>query len=163
MKNFELSRCILLAYQFKPEMQATQQQESSDALIVNLLTMQQYPTVSFGAAQEWTGDQIIGDDSNWYLSLNVNIPVFDGGGTFARIKQGKINMREAVLKRSKREDEIKLNISKALIEYNFWKEQAASVSKTSAEYSEADLDIVNSLNSSFYALELAVGVELDSY
>ncbi|MDR3112979.1 MAG: TolC family protein, partial [Endomicrobium sp.] len=104
-----------------------------------------------------------GDDSNWYLSLNINIPVFDGGGSLARIRQGRINVREAALKRSKREDEIKLNINKALIEYNFWKEQAAFVPKTRLEYTEADLDIINSLNSSFYALELAVGVELDSY
>jgi hypothetical protein len=144
-------------------MQATQQQENSDTLIMNLLTMQQYPTVSFGAAQEWTGNQIIGDDSNWYLSLNINIPVFDGGGSLARIRQGRINVREAALKRSKREDEIKLNINKTLIEYNFWKEQAVSVPKTPLEYTETDLDIINSLNSSFYALELAVGVELDSY
>ncbi|MDR2191396.1 MAG: TolC family protein [Endomicrobium sp.] len=163
VRNFDISRCMLLAYQFKPEMQATQQQESSDALIVNLLSMQQYPTVYVGASQEWTGDQIIGDDSNWYVSLNVNIPVFDGGGTFARIKQGKINMREASLKRSKREDEIRLNINKALIEYNFWKEQAANISKNPSEYTETDLDIINSLNNSYYALELAVGVELDSY
>ena len=163
LKNFDVSRCLLLAYQFKPEIQSTQQQESLDALIVNLLSMQQYPTVSIGAAQEWVGDQIIGDDSNWYVSLNVNIPIFDGGSALARIRQGKINMREAALKRSKREDEIRLNIHKALIEYNFWKEQAAAVSKNPSEYTEADLDIIRSLNSAFYALELAVGVELDSY
>jgi outer membrane protein TolC len=163
MKNFDAARCMLLAYQFKPEMRATQQQESFDALIASLLTMQQYPTVSIGAAQEWAGDQIIGDDSNWYLSLNINIPVFDGGGSFARIRQGKINAREAVLKRSKSEDEVKLNISKTLIEYNFWKEQAASIPKNPSDYAEADLDIIDSLNKSYYALELAVGVDLDSY
>ena len=163
IKKFDLARCLLLAYQFKPEMRATQQQESVDALMASLMVMQQYPTVSFGAAQEWTGDQIIGDDSNWYISLNIRIPVFDGGGSFARIKQGKINEREAALRRSKREDEIKLNINKTLIEYNFWKELAASIPQNPAEYSESDLDIINKLNESYYALELAVGVELNSY
>jgi len=127
--------------------------------------MQQYPTVSLGAAQQWTGDYIIGDDSDssWYVALNVNIPIFDGGGTFARIKQGKINAREAALKRSKKEDEIKLAINQNLVEYNFWRGQAAKLPENSADYTEADLDIIHNLNSAYYALELAVGVELDEY
>ncbi|MDR1942398.1 MAG: TolC family protein [Endomicrobium sp.] len=163
IKNIDLSRCIVLAYQFKPEMQATQYQESFDSLMLSLLSMQQYPTVSAGAAQEWTGDQIIGDASNWYVSLNVNIPVFDGGATFARVRQGKINVREAALKRSKTEDEVKLLINKAFLEYNFWKQQALQLPEEREKYGEADLDIIYNLNKSYYALELAVGAELNSY
>jgi outer membrane protein TolC len=163
IKKLDLNRCILLAYQFKPEMQATQYQESLDGLMLSILSMQQYPTVSAGAAQEWTGDQIIGDASNWYVSLNINIPVFDGGATFARVRQAKINVREAALKRSKKEDEVKLLINKALLEYNFWSRQALQLPEKSGNYSEADLDIIRNLNRSYYDLELAVGVQLDSY
>ena len=123
IKKFDLNQCMLWAYQFRPEMQTTQNQELIDGLMVNLLSMQRFPTISIGAGQEWLGDRMIGDASNWYVSINANLPIFDGGGSFARVKQGKINAREATLKRSKIEEEIKLQVNKALMEYNFWKDQ----------------------------------------
>ncbi|MCL2798973.1 MAG: TolC family protein [Endomicrobia bacterium] len=165
IKNLDLNRCLLLAYQFKPEIQMTQYQESIDILMVSLLTQQKYPTISIGAAQEWIGDRVIGDESSWYVSLNANIPIFDGGGMIARSKQGKISAREATLKRSKTEENIRLEVSKALLEYNFWKRQAVSSNllEKYGSYTESDLEIINNLNRSFFALELAVGVQLDSY
>ncbi len=165
IKNIDLNQCLLLAYQFKPEMQMTQYQESIDGLMVNLLSMQRYPTISVGAAQEWLGDRVIGDESSWYVAINANIPIFDGGSAFARLKQGKINAREATLKRSKTEDEIRLSVSKAYLEYDFWKKQAAKIKlfDKDANYTEKELEIINNLNKSFYALEFAIGVQLDSY
>ncbi|AKL98145.1 TolC family protein [Endomicrobium proavitum] len=167
IKEVTLNQCLLLAYQFKPEMQITQNQEIMDDLGVNLLSMQRYPTISIGAAQEWTGEKIVGEgvNSNWYISANVNIPLFDGGAMFARAKQGKINLRASTLKRSKIEEAVRLAVNKAFLEYNFWKKQAAEqklIDKTE-KFSEAELDIIDNLNKSYYTLELAVGVQLDSY
>ncbi|MDR1695437.1 MAG: TolC family protein [Endomicrobium sp.] len=165
IRNLNLDQCLLLAYQFKPEIQMTQYQESIDGLVVNLLSQERIPTVSFGAAQEWLGDKIIGDGSNWYVSLNANIPIFDGGAAIARSRQGKINVREAALKRSKTEEAVRLEVNKAFLEYNFWKRQAvlSGILEKDGNYNESDLEIINSLNKSYYALELAVGVQLDSY
>ncbi|MCL2485619.1 MAG: TolC family protein [Endomicrobia bacterium] len=164
IKSLDLNQCIILAYQFKPEIQMTQYQESMDGLMVNLLTQQRYPTISVGAAQEWLGDRVIGDESSWYVALNANIPIFDGG-VFARNRQGKINTREATLKRSQIEENVRLEVSKALLEYNFWKRQAVSSNllERSGNYTLADLEIIHNLNRSYFALELAVGVQLDSY
>jgi outer membrane protein TolC len=136
--------------------------------MVNLLSMQRFPTIVVGAGQEWLGDRVIGDKSSWYVSVNANLHIFDGGGSFARVKQGKINAREATLKRSKLEEQIKLQVKKAFMEYNFWKEQfykAAISEKDSSKtlYNETELETVYNLNRSYYALELAVGVQLDSY
>ena len=165
LKNIDLEHCLLLAYQFKPEIQMTQYQETIDGLMVSLLSLQRYPTVSVGAAQEWIGDRVIGDESSWYVAANVNIPIFDGGGAFARVKQGKINARGAAIKRSKTEEELRLQVSTALLEYNFWKKQFIQSKAMEREggFTEADLDIINNLNRSYFALELAVGVQLDSY
>lgn len=168
IKRFDLNQCMLWAYQFRPEMQTNQTQESIDGLMVNLLTMQRFPTITVGAGQEWLGDRVIGDDSNWYVSINANLPIFDGGGSFARVKQGRINAREATLKRSKIEEQIKLQVNKAFIEYNFWKEQFAKAELSDKDsskvpYTEYEIDIIYSLNNSYYDLELAVGVQLDSY
>jgi hypothetical protein len=168
IKKFDLNQCMLMAYQFRPEMQTTQTQESIDGLMVNLLSMQRFPTISIGAGQEWLGDRVIGDSSSWYVSINANLPVFDGGGSFARLKQGKINAREATLKRSKIEEQIKLQVNQALMAYNFWKGQLFKAGvqdkdPSKSAYTESELDIIYNLNDSFYALELAVGVQLDSY
>jgi len=167
IKEITLDQCILLAYQYKPEMQITQNQESMDDLGVNLLSMQRYPTVSIGAAQEWTGDRPVGEgvNSNWYVAANVNIPLFDGGAMFARAKQGSVNLRASTLKRSKMEETVRLSVNKAFLEYNFWKKQALDqkLADRTGNFSETELDIINNLNRSYFALELAVGVQLDSY
>ncbi len=168
IKKFDLNQCMLWAYQFRPEMQTTQNKESIDGLMVNLLSMQRFPTISVGAGQEWLGDRVIGDASSWYVSINANLPIFDGGGSFARVRQGKIKAREATLKRSKIEEEIKLQVKKALMEYNFWKEcfyksGIAQENDEKKSYTETELDIIYNLNNSYYALELAVGMQLDSY
>lgn len=165
IRNFELNQCLLLAYQFKPEMQMNQYQETLDGLMLNLLSMQRVPTISIGAAQEWIGDRVIGDASNWYVALNANIPIFDGGGAFARVKQGSLSAREATLKRSKTEDNIRLQVSKSFLDYSFWKQQAAKVKllERAGEYTESDLELIHNINRSYYALELAIGVQLDLY
>ncbi|MDR2426753.1 MAG: TolC family protein [Endomicrobium sp.] len=168
IKKFDLNQCMLWAYQFRPEMQTTQAQESIDGLMVNLLSMQRFPMISVGVGQEWLGDRVIGDESSWYVSINANLPIFDGGGSFSRVRQGKINARGTTLKRSKIEEQIKLQTHKAFMEYEFWKEQyfKAEMSEkdaTKPDYDENELDIIYNLNSSYYALELAIGIQLDSF
>jgi outer membrane protein TolC len=165
IKYFVLEKCILLAYLFKSEIKATQDQETIDGLMLNLLSMQKYPSISVGAARKWMGEKIIGDERDWYFSLNANIPIFDGGSSFARIKQGKAKVREATIRRAKLESEIRLNVRQSFLEYNFWKMQAINVKllEKNGKYDETDIEIIRNLNRSYYNLELAVGAELDSY
>ncbi|MDR0723861.1 MAG: TolC family protein [Endomicrobium sp.] len=165
IKKIDLEKCFLLAYQFKSEFKATQEQQTLDGLMLNLLYMQRYPNVSVGIAQQWVGDKIIGDDANWYCTLNINAPIFDGGSIFARIKQGKIKYREATIKRTKLENDIRLEIMQTFLEYDFFRQQAitAKLLDKSGKYNEDDLELIHNLNKSYYNLELAVGVELDSY
>ncbi|MDR2066547.1 MAG: TolC family protein [Endomicrobium sp.] len=165
IKKIDLEKCFLLAYQFKPEFKATQEQQTLDDLMLNLLTMQRYPNISVGAAQEWLGDKIVGDDANWYCTVNLNIPLFDGGAVFARIKQGQIKHRESIIKRAKLENDIKLAIAQTFLEYSFFRQQAinAKLLEKNGKYNESDIELIRDLNRSYYNLELAVGVELDSY
>ena len=126
IKEIDLEKCFFLAYQFKSEFKTTQEQQTLDGLMLNLLYMQRYPNVSFGIAHEWIGDQIVGDDANSYCTLNVNVPIFDGGSVFARIRQGKIKYRESTIKRAKLENDIRLGIMQAFLEYDFFRQQAIS-------------------------------------
>ncbi|MDR3125077.1 MAG: TolC family protein [Endomicrobium sp.] len=171
IKKIDLEKCLLLAYQFKPEFKATQEQQTLDDLMLNLLSMQRYPNISVGAAREWLGDRIdridriFGDGDNWYCTLNVNLPIFDGGSLFARIKQGNIKYREATIKRAKLENDIKLAIAQTFLEYSFFRQQVinAKLLEKNGRYNESDIELIRDLNRSYYNLELAVGVEFDSY
>jgi hypothetical protein len=163
IKQLDLGKCLFLAYQFKPELRSSQNQEKIDNLTLNLLSLQRFPNVTLGGVYELDGEKGY-LTSSWYFSLNVNIPIFDGGGMFSRFKQGTIKLRQAVLARSKAERDVSLCVSKSLLEYNFWKNRAieSNLSKKN-NYDEDDIQLIRNLNKSYYNLEFAVGVGLDSY
>lgn len=118
--DLDLQQCILWAYQFRPEIKTTQYQESMDNIGVNLITMEKLPTVMLGASYDWLGDNLEKWEKDWYISLNINLPLFEGGALFSRLKQKKIQARQATIERAKIEDRIKLEVRKSFSEYNFW-------------------------------------------
>ena len=73
-----------------------------------------------GASYDWLGDDLEKWERDWYISLNINLPLFEGGAVFSRLKQKKIQARQATIERAKIEDQIKLEVRKAFSEYNFW-------------------------------------------
>ncbi len=127
--------------------------------------MQKYPIVSFSAAQEWRGDErVINDENNWYVAMNINVPLFDGGALFSRIRQGKINVREATLRRTKSEDTIRLEVYKCYLDYSYYRNRALETGLDKKErWTESDLELIRDLNDSYYNLEYSIGVQLDQY
>ncbi|MDR2399935.1 MAG: TolC family protein [Endomicrobium sp.] len=167
IRYLNLNTCLFLSHQFKPEIKSSQYQESLDSLTLNLLSLQKFPVITVGAAQEWVGEELYikGNNTNWYLSLNANLPIFDGGSLFARIKQGKIKLRQSTLAKTKAERDIELSVIKTFLEYDFWRSRAleAKLLEKNKQYNDEDLEIIKDLNKSYYNLEFAVGVDLDSY
>jgi outer membrane protein TolC len=164
IKQLDLAICLFLAYQFRAELKSSQYQESVDSLTLNLLSLQRFPVLTIGAAQEYVGERIFNDNTNWHVSLNASIPIVDVALP-ARIRQGKIKLRQSTLARTKSEKNIRLCVTKAFLEYNFWKSRAidAKLLEKNKCSAEDDLELIRSLNKSYYNLEFAVGVELDSY
>lgn len=137
--DLDLQQCILWAYQFRPEIKTTQYQESMDNIGVNLITMEKLPTVMLGASYDWLGDDLEKWERDWYISLNINLPLFEGGAVFSRLKQKKIQARQATIERSKIEDRIKLEVRKAFSEYNFWYKKLVKVEESKAKSIEQDI------------------------
>jgi outer membrane protein TolC len=163
IKKLDLDQCILWAYQFRSELQNTQFQESIDGLQVQLSSRERFPTLALGLGQEWLGDNIIGDESSWFVSINANIPIFDGGGSFARLKQRKIKERESTIMRSRLEERIKLQVRKAFADYEFYKMSFNPKTHNSQDVLKAAdaeatmLDDIYTLNKSYFDLVLAIG------
>ncbi len=137
--DLDLQQCILWAYQFRPEIKTTQYQESIDNIGVNLITMEKLPTVMLGASYDWLGDDLEKWERDWYISLNINLPLFEGGAVFSRLKQKKIQARQATIERAKIEDQIKLEVRKAFSEYTFWYDKLIKAEKTKTNSLEQDI------------------------
>ena len=137
--NLDLQQCILWAYQFRPEIKTTQYQESMDNIGVNLITMEKLPTVMLGASYDWLGDDLEKWERDWYISLNINLPLFEGGAVFSRLKQKKIQARQATIERSKIEDKIKLEVRKAFSEYTFWYNKLSKIEESKTKSIEQDI------------------------
>lgn len=166
--DLNLDQCILWAYQFRPEMKNTQYQETIDGIEVNLLTMEKYPTIMFGAAYDWMDGDSRTIEKNWYVSLNLSLPIFDGGSLFAKIKEKKIQARQATLERSKEEEQIKLQVRKAYNRYIFWYNKASKntniekqkdIIKTTEE-KIYKMDIMYNYLKSLFELELSIGRQI---
>lgn len=158
--DLDLQQCILWAYQFRPEIKTTQYQEYMDNIAVNLINMEKYPTVKFGASYDWLGDDTDKLEKDWYVSLNINWPIFDGGAVFSRLKQKKIKARQATIERSKIEEKIKLEVRKTFNEYNFWYNKIMKINNIKATTIEQELlkeDIKYNYMKSLVNLHLAIG------
>jgi len=158
--DLNLPQCILWAYQFRPEIKTTQYQESMDNIAVNLINMEKYPTVKLGASYDWLGDDTAKSEKDWYVSLNINYPIFDGGAVFSRLKQNKIKARQATIERSKIEEQIKLEVRKAFSEYNFWYAKVMKLNNIKSTNIEQELlkeDIRYNYIKSLINLDLAIG------
>jgi hypothetical protein len=168
IKQLDLNKCLFLAYQFKPELMLSQYQESIDNLTLNLLSLQKHITVTLGSAWEWDFPKFAfkgANGGNWIGMLNFYIPIFDGGGGLHRIKEKKIKLRQSVLMRVKSERNIRLCVTKAFLDYNFWKNKALNLKLQLKDknYNKYELKIIRHLNKSYYNLEFAVGTNLDAY
>ncbi|MBQ4179005.1 MAG: TolC family protein [Elusimicrobia bacterium] len=137
--DLNLQQCILWAYQFRPEIKTTQYQESMDNIGVNLITMEKLPTIMLGAAYDWLGDDQEKWEKDWYVTLNINLPLFEGGAIFSRLKQKKIQARQASIERAKIEDKIKLEVRKAFSEYNFWYKKLLKAEESNVKSIEQDI------------------------
>ena len=97
-----------------------------------------------GAAYDWLGDDEENWERDWYVTLDINLPLFEGGAVFSRLKQKKIQARQASIERAKIEDKIKLEVRKAFSEYNFWykkplKAEESNVKSIEHEILKADI------------------------
>jgi outer membrane protein TolC len=166
VKMLDLQACIVLAFQYNPQLRIAQYEQDMDMLNVWLAMSQKLPYISVSAGQEWDGaDSIVEDIRSWYVSLNVNLPLFDGGAWFSRIRQNNIATRTLTIRQSKVEDSIRLNIYKAYLDYSYYRTMVleSNLHKKTAGFTDTELEIIKNLNDAYYELEYAVGVPLDQY
>ncbi|MBI5572993.1 MAG: TolC family protein [Elusimicrobia bacterium] len=115
----DLNKCLAWAAEYRPELKKTQLQEQMDALSVNLSLSGRYPTVALGGNYQLEDKQWPFEKKSWNATVNLTLPIFDGFGQFARIKQKKYQYRKAQINRANISDAIKAEVRKSFIEYEY--------------------------------------------
>lgn len=123
---YDYNKCIAWAFQYRPELRQTQFQETIDSLRVNLSLSERYPTVTLGANYELANDRFPMEETNWNATININVPIFDGWASLARLRQRRYQAREGRIRRAKIEDQIRYEVRDACLDYAFWAPQAAA-------------------------------------
>ena len=123
----DLDTCIAKALYLRPELLSSEASEELGFLEINISMAEKNPVIAFNASYQYSADilQMQKDawTSDWHIGLNMNIPIFDGGTWIARNNQKKINLRKLKLKKSEMEENIKLDIKKAYMQYELAKKK----------------------------------------
>ena len=115
LKNF-----LTWAKQNRPELRQTQIEREVDQLSVNLAMAERYPTFLFGGAYEVRDRTFPIQESNWNATLTMNIPLFNGFASLARIKESKHKAKRGKFRRVSLEDQIEREVRLAFEDMNYW-------------------------------------------
>ncbi|OGS44861.1 MAG: hypothetical protein A2539_03800 [Elusimicrobia bacterium RIFOXYD2_FULL_34_15] len=113
----DLNKCLAWAMEYRPELKKIELQEQMDALSVNLSLSGRYPIVAIGGNYQLEDTKWPFEKKSWNATVSMTLPIFDGFGQFARIKQRKYQYRKAQINRANIADSIKAEVRKTFITY----------------------------------------------
>jgi hypothetical protein len=105
------------------EIRGTEYQREIDRLAVNLSESQRNPVVVFGATYELNNEVFPLDRAFWNATLNVNLPIFDGFASRARIRQTRLIASQNRISRAEVEDQINREVRESFGEVQFWQSE----------------------------------------
>jgi outer membrane protein TolC len=136
----DLDTCIAKALYLRPELLSSEASEELGFLEINISLAEKNPIIAFNASYQYSSDILKMEkdtwSADWHLGFNMNIPIFDGGTWIARNNQKKINLRKLKLKKSEMEENIKLDIKKAYMQYELSKKKLDYQTQYFANYSK---------------------------
>lgn len=119
----DLQTALVWAKQNRAELKETQIQEEVDHLTVELSRAERYPVFLLGGGLEVRNDEFPLDETNWNTALSMNIPIFDGFSSYARVRESRYRADQGRLRRVQLEDQVELEVRTAHSEWNHWKNE----------------------------------------
>ncbi|HAM39608.1 MAG TPA: hypothetical protein DCP53_09495 [Elusimicrobia bacterium] len=115
----DLNKCLAWAMEYRSELKKIELQEQMDALSVNLSLSGRYPIVAIGGNYQLEDTKWPFEKKSWNATVSMTLPIFDGFGQFARIKQRKFQYRKAQVNRASISDSIKAEVRRAYTNYEY--------------------------------------------
>ncbi|MBK8575322.1 MAG: TolC family protein [Elusimicrobia bacterium] len=121
-----LPKLLARAQETRLEIRGTEYQREIDRLAVNLSESHRDPVVVFGAAYELNNAVFPLDRAFWNATLNVNLPIFDGFASRARIRQTRLIASQNRIIRATVEDQINREVRDIYGQVQFWETEMKS-------------------------------------
>lgn len=116
--DYELSKLLAWANQYRKEINMGAIQETIDALSVTLLQSEKYPAITLGGTYEFLDVNLAENKKNWAMYLNLNLPIFDGWASWSRLAAKKSQAKQSGIKKIGVEDAIALEVRSSYAAYN---------------------------------------------
>jgi len=116
-KNYEVEILIAQSYQSRAELNKVAMQETIDTLGVSLLQAERFPSIMMGGIYEFADANRSDSKKNWAMFVNLNLPIFDGWASWARLDIKKSQLRQNNIRKVDVEDAIASEVRLAHITY----------------------------------------------
>lgn len=138
-----LQEALVWAKQNRPELRETVLQERVDRLAVDLAMAERYPVVHLGGVYEVRNDESFfntpnTNENNWNAALSLNIPLFDGFSSRAKIRRSRSQAEQGRYKRIQLEDQIEKEVRLAHEDYQRWSADVGLGQKELADINAAE-------------------------
>lgn len=138
----------------RPDLRALRSQIDAAEAGVGIARSGYLPTAQL-EGNYYTHREGVSEDIEWDLLLSVEIPVFEGGGTQARLREARSYVRSARLDLDRRRREIELAVNRAWAEVDALRAELGSLEKAVASAQE-NYDIVQAE----YRLNIVTNIEV---
>ena len=152
--DITLEDAVAQAAANRPEVQQSQIGIESAEKGIKVADSNGKPTVTFSAAEGWSGTEFPGDDNNWSMSLMANWNIFDSGVTKAKVKQAESSLDKAREQAEQTGNSVELEVRQA---YLSMKEAEKRIGATQVAVDKAAEDL-KIAQTKYYA---GVGTNLD--
>ncbi|MBO4556098.1 MAG: TolC family protein [Elusimicrobiales bacterium] len=151
-----LSQCFVAATEHRAELQNEIFQAQTDQIAVNMAIMRNYPTIMLGAVYDLNASSFSelskGEtySKNWLAMLSVRLPF--SYNSWSTVSQSRMQQRQGELKRIEIQNSIKLEITNAYREAQFWENEYSILDGQMKKAETLYQDIINSSPSSAAAV-----------
>jgi outer membrane protein TolC len=122
----DLQTLLVWAKNNRSEVKETVIQEEVDALSVDLSMSERYPVFRLGGGLEVRNNEFPLNQSNWNAVLDMNIPIFDGLSSPARVRESRYRADQGRLRRSQLEDAVDAEVRAAHADMEHWTDELAA-------------------------------------
>jgi outer membrane protein TolC len=139
--GLDVEEAVVRALRQRPELSQLDFQRRMAAEMVKIARGSGLPSVAIGGAYNFWSNNFNFRNKNWEsyytISLNLNIPIFNGFASNAQVGQAKAVLRELELTGKGLVETIKLEVRQAVLNYGQAKESLASQERNVEEAAEA--------------------------
>jgi len=123
-REIDLDTALKEALSNRPEIKQMKLQEEIGSSLVKLTKAGNKPNIVLTGNYDWQNDQLSTKDwyDTWQALLVLNVPLFDGFSTRAKVKQSEVNLEQIKLSKDLVIESVKLEVKQSVLNFQQAKE-----------------------------------------